>query len=321
MGTQSTWGRAGRAERELLQQIRTPNPQPDQPDQLATLTQHHPPAPLKLPRIPHSAKSGTLKKAQCVCHKHCIDRTRFSSRDMCSNTTGHDCTGCNSYNDQCNYCHNLINKTDTIRASCFKCKNRPRMSNSRKLGTVPCREAVGNQSVNAWGACTACHEECGDRLIVMRTHTDTGGYVPRGNCFNGFDSDGKCQPQCFNPETGDIYEISVSLNRTVDVSKLICTKSCESAASFKLRNDAETMAYFNLTSSDNAANHKVWVKCNLFKVTQCGNVVGPPRDPEPSPRFTLDKLDMLETYEEDLGEGGKGANLGLNLPKTTKHVK
>merc|ERR1712166_10374 len=62
MGTQSTWGRAGRAERELLQQIRNPNPQPDQPDQLATLTQHHPPAPLKLPRIPHSAKSGTLKK-------------------------------------------------------------------------------------------------------------------------------------------------------------------------------------------------------------------------------------------------------------------
>ena len=59
----------------------------------------------------------------------------------------------------------------------------------------------------------------------------------------------------------------------------------------------------------------------MRQVTQCGNVVGPPRDPEPSPRFTLDKLDMLETYEEDLEKGGKGANLGLNLPKTTKHAK
>merc|ERR1712166_1610935 len=305
------------------------NPQPKPPTRPTRPTRH--PHATPPPSTTEAAEDSALcqkwdaEKAQCVCHKHCIDRTRFSSRDMCSNTTGHDCTGCNSYNDQCNYCHNLINKTDTIRASCFKCRNRPKMG-TRKQGTVPCRVAVGNKSVNAWGACTACHEECGDRLVVMRTHTDTGEYVPLGNCFNGVKpfglndgpaSDGKCLPQCFNPETGNIYEISVSPNRTANVSKLICTKACESAASFKLQNDAETMAYFNLTSGD----PRVWVKCNLFKVTQCGNVAGPPRDPEPSPRFTLDKLDMLETYEEDLGKGGKGANLGLNLPKTTKHAK
>lgn len=206
------------------------------------------------------------------CPSVCLNRTRFSWTDLCTNSTVSqlgqkvDCTGCADYAQKCSYCHHN-NGTD----GCIKCfvdwkKKIPH----RREGTVQCR--IPKESTR-WGACSACHEECGDRLVVARTHNDAGEYAPVGHCMNPLQTDTRCLPMCYDPATGEFAKLGANSNSTTQET-MICTKMCEAAASFKLAQDNETKKALNITEFTTKGDDKIYVRCSLHKVTQCTQIVG-----------------------------------------------